>query len=73
MLQQLSMTNCFTFYPTFLPKGKITLMRSPSCLCVCVSISPYQLLNQFVDFYEIRYGDHAIEVDLIGIIFNTVT
>jgi hypothetical protein len=38
-----------------------------------VSVSPYQLLNQLVDFYEIRYGDHAIEVDLTGIIFNTIT
>jgi hypothetical protein len=30
------------------------LMRSLSCLCVCLSLSPpYQLLKKLVDFYEL--------------------
>jgi hypothetical protein len=35
---------------------------------VCV----HQLLNQFVDFYEIQCGDIAIEGDLDAIVFNAV-
>jgi hypothetical protein len=46
-------------------------MRSPFCLCVSVCPS-YQLLNQLVDFYEIQYGEIAIEGDLDAIVFNTV-
>jgi hypothetical protein len=30
-------------------------------------------LNQFVDFYEIQYGDHAIEDDLEAVLFNPVS
>jgi hypothetical protein len=45
-------------------KEKYGLMRSPSRL------SPYQLLNQLVDFYEIQEGGHAIEGDLDFIISN---
>jgi hypothetical protein len=48
-------------------------MRSPSCLCVCVCVCvPYKLLNQLVDFYEIQFGDIAIEGDLDAILFNGV-
>jgi hypothetical protein len=39
-------------------------MLSPSCL------SPYQLLNQLVDVYEIQSGGRAIEDDLGAMIFN---
>jgi hypothetical protein len=29
-------------------------------------------LNQLVDFYEIQYGGHAIEGDLVAVLFNSV-
>jgi hypothetical protein len=29
-------------------------------------------LNQFVDFYEIQWGGHAIEGDLDAVLFNPV-
>jgi hypothetical protein len=47
-------------------------MTLPSCQCVCLSVPYYQLLNQLVNFYEIRYEGHAIEGDLSAIIFNAV-
>jgi hypothetical protein len=50
-------------------KAKYMFMRSPSCL----SVYPYQLLNQLVDFYEIQYRGHALEGDQEAIIFNVVT
>jgi hypothetical protein len=45
-------------------------MKSPSCLCVC--LSPYQILDQVVDFYEIWYVCDAIQGDLDAIIFNPI-
>jgi hypothetical protein len=30
-------------------------------------------LNQLVDFYDIQYGGHATDVDLVAILFNPVT
>jgi len=39
------------FSLSFLPKGKM-YANEFSILCVC--LSPYQLLNQMVDFYEIQ-------------------
>jgi hypothetical protein len=44
-------------------------MRSPSRLC---DWSPYQFLNQLIDFYEIRYEGRAIEGGLDDIIFNPI-
>jgi hypothetical protein len=44
-------------------------MRSLSCLRVCPR---HQLLNRLVDFGEIQYGGHAIEVDFEAILLNTV-
>jgi hypothetical protein len=41
-------------------------------LCVYLNPPPHQLLNQFVDFYEIQQEGHAIEGDLDAIIFNAV-
>jgi hypothetical protein len=35
-------------------------------------LSPYQLVNQLVDFYEIQYWGHAIEGNLEAIIFHDV-
>jgi hypothetical protein len=44
-------------------------MRSPSPLCV---FSPYELLNQLVDFYEIQWRGHIIQGDLNVIVCNPV-
>jgi hypothetical protein len=33
---------------------------------------PYERWNQLVAFYEIEYGDHAIENDLQAILSNLV-
>jgi hypothetical protein len=46
-------------------------MRLPSSLCL--SVPPYQLLKQLVDFYEIQQRGHAIEGDIDTIIFNAVS
>jgi hypothetical protein len=35
-------------------------------------VSPHQLLNQLVDFYEIQQAGHAIEGDLDAVVFNAV-
>jgi hypothetical protein len=39
---------------------------------VCLSVPPYQLLKQLVDFYEIQQRGHVIEGDIDTTIFNAV-
>jgi hypothetical protein len=57
-----------TFSLSFLPKVRRRLMRSPSCLCVCLST-----FNQLVDIYEIQWGGHGSEGDLDTIVFSAAT
>jgi hypothetical protein len=71
--QASSFPHCYKFSFNLLPllKGRCTrrLMRSPSCPCVS---PPYQLLNQLIDFHEIQWGWHTIEVDLDAVVLNVV-
>jgi hypothetical protein len=39
---------------------------------VPVCLSPYQLLNHLVEFYEVQTGVHVTEGDIKAIIFNPV-
>jgi hypothetical protein len=49
---------------------KSRLMRSPSCIYLCLShLSTFELVSSFS---EIQWGGHAIEIDLHTIIFNLV-
>jgi hypothetical protein len=41
-------------------------------MCLPDFFCPYQLLNKLVNFYEIYYGDTAIQGDLDAITFNVV-
>jgi hypothetical protein len=43
-------------------------MRSHSCV-LSLRLSPFQSLNQLVDFYEIQYGGYGIEGGLHAIKF----
>jgi len=65
-----SRTDVFPYCPS--KRKKCRLMKSPSCLCVCLSLSPYKLAKQSVDFYEIQYWSHGIEADLDAIILNPI-
>jgi len=56
----------FAEFLAYFPKNGNRLMRLPLCLCVC--LSPHQLLNHFIDFHEIWQGGDAIEGDLSTII-----
>jgi hypothetical protein len=39
----------------------------------CLYVNHKQILNQLVDFYEIRHGGHAVEGDIDAVLLNPVT
>jgi hypothetical protein len=67
LLQRVDISNCKRFY---LILSIVSLFSE--CLCVCPPPPSYERWNQLVAFYEIKYGDHAIENDLQAILSNLV-
>jgi hypothetical protein len=54
----------------YLPKMRLTVMRSPSSLCVCVSL-PYQILNVWINLDKTWFVYHGNWVHLKGILHKS--
>jgi hypothetical protein len=66
---------CFIFsLLSFLRSKKSKLVRSPCSLSECLcAYAPFQVLNHWTNFYEIRYTCYAIGVHTNCVIFNFPT